>query len=74
MHMHRETANIPVVVCTAAVNEVRTNEGYLKSMGVSVVLKPFDIDVLLEVVKDALASPPANEQRQHGADQAKGSG
>jgi CheY-like chemotaxis protein len=58
MHMARETSLIPVVVCTAAINEVRQNEGYLRAMGVSVVLKPFDIDLLLQVVKDALAKPP----------------
>jgi DNA-binding response OmpR family regulator len=58
MHMTRETSLIPVVVCTAAINEVRQNEGYLRAMGISVVLKPFDIDLLLQVVKDALAKPP----------------
>ena len=58
MRMARETSLIPVVVCTAAINEVRQNEGYLRAMGVSVVLKPFDIDLLLQVVKDALAKPP----------------
>ncbi len=58
MHMTRETSSIPVVVCTAAVNEVRQNEGYLRAMGASVVLKPFDIDLLLRVVKEALAKPP----------------
>jgi DNA-binding response OmpR family regulator len=59
IRMNRSTATIPVVVCTAAVNEVRQNEGYLKAMGVSIVLKPFDIDIFLQIIKTALASPPA---------------
>ena len=58
MRMNRATAKIPVVVCTAAVNEVRQNEGHLKAMGVNVVLKPFDIDLFLQAIKEALAAPP----------------
>jgi DNA-binding response OmpR family regulator len=56
MRMTRETAAIPVIVCTAAVNEVRQNEGHLKAMGVTVVLKPFDIDMMLRVVGETLAA------------------
>jgi CheY-like chemotaxis protein len=33
MRMTRATAKIPVLVCTAAVNEVRQSEGHLKAMG-----------------------------------------
>lgn len=57
MRLNRATADIPVIVCTAAVNEVRENEGHLTEMGVSVVLKPFDVDMLLAVVKEALERP-----------------
>lgn len=58
IRMNRETAKLPIVICTAAHNEARQNEGYLKAMGVAVVLKPFNIDELLQVVRDALAYPP----------------
>jgi CheY-like chemotaxis protein len=34
------------------------DEGHLKAMGVTVVLKPFDIDFFLQAVKEALAAPP----------------
>ena len=50
LKMDRETATIPVIICTAAVRLVRDLEGHLKEKGVGVVLKPFDIDdLLLEV-------------------------
>ena len=47
LKMDRETRNIPVIVCTAAVTQVRELQNHLDQMGVAVVLKPFDIDVLL---------------------------
>ena len=33
MRLNRATAAIPVIVCTAAITEVRENQGYLKAMG-----------------------------------------
>jgi CheY-like chemotaxis protein len=47
LKMDRETRNIPVVVCTAAVKLVEDLQPHLDAMGVGVVLKPFDIEVLL---------------------------
>lgn len=70
MRLNRATADIPVIVCTAAVNEVRQNEGHLTAMGVSVILKPFDVDLLLAVVKEALAA----RRRRSGATQGQQSG
>ncbi len=54
LKMRRSTAGIPVIVCTAAKNQVQEMEGYLKSKGVGLVLKPFDIDDLLAAVNRAL--------------------
>ena len=54
LKMKRSTAKIPVIVCTAAVKAVQEMEGYLKSKGVGVILKPFDIDDLLDAVRRAL--------------------
>lgn len=56
LKMNRATATIPAILCTAATNAVREMEGYLLSKGVSVLLKPFDIDDLIAVVKLALQS------------------
>ena len=52
LKMDHATATIPVIICTAAVKLVRELEGHLKEKGVSVVLKPFDIDDLLREVND----------------------
>jgi len=56
LKMRRTTASIPIIICTAAIREVRETEGYLEAKGVTVVPKPFDIDDLLSAVKKALAT------------------
>ncbi|GAC1385704.1 MAG: response regulator [Ktedonobacteraceae bacterium] len=56
LKMQRSTADIPVLVCTAALQIVREQEGYLVSQGVHVVFKPFDIDDLLTNIKQLLES------------------
>jgi CheY-like chemotaxis protein len=47
LKMDRDTRDLPVVVCTAAVKLVEDLQTHLDAMGVGVVLKPFDIDHLL---------------------------
>lgn len=69
LKMRRTTANIPVIVCTAAVKAVQEMEGYMKSKNVGLVLKPFDIDDLLLAVKQALKMKTLPEYPQ-GGDQA----
>jgi DNA-binding response OmpR family regulator len=54
LKMHRATAGVPVIVCTAALQMVREMEGYLVSKNVLVIYKPFDVDELLKTVKQAL--------------------
>jgi DNA-binding response OmpR family regulator len=54
LKMQRSTADIPVIVCTAALDAVREQEGYLVSKGVHVVYKPFDIDQLISNVRQLL--------------------
>jgi DNA-binding response OmpR family regulator len=56
LKMQRSTAAIPVLVCTAALQIVREQEGYLVSQGVHVVYKPFEIDDLIANVKQLLGS------------------
>ena len=50
LKMTRETARIPVVLCTTNSKTIMEGEGHLAAKGVIVVLKPFDIDDLLEAV------------------------
>lgn len=54
--MDRETRDIPVIVCTGAVKQVTELSQHLDEMGVHVVLKPFDIDHLLEIISKTWAS------------------
>ena len=54
LKMTRATATIPIIVCTAALNQVKEIEGWLTQKGITVVLKPFDVDDLLTAVRRAL--------------------
>lgn len=54
LKMRRETAIIPIIICTGAVQAVREMQGYLESKGIGIVLKPFDIDDLLMEVRQQL--------------------
>lgn len=54
MKLQPDLTSLPVIVCSAAVNDIREMQGYLASQGVLTILKPFDIDTLLAPVKDAL--------------------
>ncbi len=56
LKMKRSTASIPVIICTAALDLVREQEGYLNSQGVHLIYKPFDIDHLMANVKRLLGT------------------
>ena len=57
LKMQHSTATIPIILCTAALNLVREQEGFLVSQGVHVIYKPFDLDHLRTSVNQLLASP-----------------
>jgi CheY-like chemotaxis protein len=54
LRLDRDLARLPIIVCTAAARMVRELEGHLKAKDITVVLKPFDIDDLLNAVRAAL--------------------
>lgn len=56
LKMRRSTAQIPVIICTAATQAVRDIAGYLTAHDIQLVPKPFDIDDLLAAVERALAN------------------
>lgn len=58
MKMMRETERIPVVVCTADIRHAQDIQGYLLEKGVGLLLKPFNIDELLNIVKRQLTGRP----------------
>jgi CheY-like chemotaxis protein len=51
LKMDRDTANIPVIICSGAIKDLKEMEGYLVSKNVGVLYKPFDVDELLDLVK-----------------------
>lgn len=77
LKMSRKTAAIPIIICTAAIKEVREIEGFLEAKGVTLVPKPFDIDDLLVAVRHALratahaATLLTNRQAQEEAREAE---
>jgi DNA-binding response OmpR family regulator len=54
LRMDRATATLPVVVCTAAVARIEEVSAHLATMGVGIVIKPFDIEALLAQVHRTL--------------------
>ncbi len=61
LKMDRETSDIPIVLCTTSVKLAMENEGFLNSKGIKVVLKPFDIDDLLEAIDQLLETAKAEK-------------
>lgn len=51
LRLDANTASIPVLMCSAAVGEMRDLEEQLASTGVDWLIKPFSIDTLLEKVR-----------------------
>lgn len=56
--MSPKTGHIPVLLCTGAVRRVQELQGHLLDMDVAVVLKPFNIDDLLQAVARGLKVAP----------------
>jgi CheY-like chemotaxis protein len=57
LKMDRRTDAIPIVVCTGAVKAAQEQQGYLTEQGVTLVLKPFNVDQLEDAVRRALELP-----------------
>ncbi|HEV3486093.1 MAG TPA: response regulator [Vicinamibacterales bacterium] len=57
MRMEPSTESIPIIVCSAATNWVREQEGWLAAKGVKVVLKPFGVNDLEHAIGQALSLP-----------------
>lgn len=50
-----ETKPIPMIVCSAAVRELHAHQPILDKYDISVLPKPFDLDALLDKVREGLA-------------------
>ncbi len=56
LKLHRPTKDIPVVICTAALPDVKEQESIFTQKGIPILYKPFDVDELLHVVSQTLSS------------------
>jgi CheY-like chemotaxis protein len=76
LKMDRELDAIPIIVCTAAQQEVYEQQGYLTEQGVIVVLKPFNVDQFEDAVARAMtignSSLGLNRARESSLDAALG--
>lgn len=57
MSMNPETANIPVIIVTAHQDAKREEDAFRKLGVVEVVTKPFDLDALLNLVRQTIGDP-----------------
>ena len=58
--MYRPTKDIPIILCTAAVDIVVEQENVLREKGIPILYKPFDVDELLRVTERMLNTSPLN--------------
>jgi len=49
-----KTRSIPVIVCSAAIQSLHAQQPWLDKFGICALPKPFDLDMLLEMVERAL--------------------
>jgi DNA-binding NtrC family response regulator len=54
LKMDRATANIPLIICSAAIKDLKEIEGHLTARDVGVLYKPFDVDELINLVNRKL--------------------
>jgi CheY-like chemotaxis protein len=57
LRMTKETETLPVILCSAATDQVREQEGWLMAKGVKVVLKPFTVDDLELAIEKGMRMP-----------------
>ncbi len=57
-----ETLPIPVIVCSAAVDDLHEHQPVLDKYGVRALPKPFDLDDLLAAVRAALQDAPRKQR------------
>ena len=62
LRLDPETQSTPVLLCTAAVRDVQAQEQVLQERGIPVLFKPFDLDDLLQAVRNILGESAAGRE------------
>jgi CheY-like chemotaxis protein len=57
MRLDPETANIPVIICSADTERIRAKEAYLREKGCDILEKPFLLEDLLGKVRSFIGPP-----------------
>lgn len=53
------TSSVPIMICTGAVNELQDYSDFLQDRKVDILLKPFDVETLLEKISGILPGTPS---------------
>lgn len=61
------TFNTPVIICSAATEELRDRQDWLTERGIPIIPKPFELDDLLRLADNALGEPRQGRQRHQSA-------
>ena len=64
LRLYRPTKDIPIIVCTAATEAIREQEETFRQKHIPVIYKPFDLDELLQVIRQSLPSHPHSRCQQ----------
>jgi two-component system, OmpR family, phosphate regulon response regulator PhoB len=56
IHAHLPTTTIPIVICTTQVAYIREHEDDLRTRGIEVMYKPFEVDDLFTAIKTRLST------------------
>ena len=56
IRIHPTLDTIPIILCTAAENEVHKRIAYIRQQHIPVLFKPFEIDDLLDMVRQVLVA------------------
>lgn len=66
LKLDRDTAHIPVIICSGAIKDLKEMEGHLTAQNVGVLYKPFDVDELMALVNRKLKEG-ADPTLHHGS-------
>jgi CheY-like chemotaxis protein len=61
------TRDVPIIICSAALDDIRSHEEWLQARGIFVLNKPFEIDVLYHLMDTVHQSAGTSRQRLAGA-------
>ena len=58
LQLHPTLHRVPVIVCSAAIDEVQQRADWLHDHGVAVLTKPFDLDELYRLAAERVGAEP----------------